>query len=83
MDTVLRDYGGITVTEFAKTLRVSRVVNGRAGVSAELAIRLAAALDGSAESWLNMQMAYELTQAQKKRRPKIQRLAPQPAPLTA
>lgn len=46
MDTVLREVGGITVSEFAKTLRVSRValsrvVNGRAGVSAELAIRLA------------------------------------------
>ena len=64
-DTVLRKDGGITVTEFAKRLRVSRValsrvVNGRAAVSAELAIRLAAALGGSAESWLNMQTAYDL-----------------------
>jgi addiction module HigA family antidote len=78
-DTVLRKDGGISVTEFAKKLRVSRValsrvVNGRAGVSAELAIRLAAALGGSAESWLNMQLAYDLAQAQKKPRPKIQRL---------
>jgi antitoxin HigA-1 len=75
-DTVLAQ---MTVTEFAKRLGVSRValsrvVNGRAGVSAELAIRLAAALGGSAESWLNMQMAYDLWHAQKKRRPKIQRL---------
>jgi len=73
-DTVLRD---MTVTEFAKRLEVSRValsrvVNGRAAVSAELAIRLAAALGGSAESWLRMQVAYDLWQAQKKRRPKIQ-----------
>ena len=65
VDTVLRKDGGITVTEFAKRLRVSRValsrvVNGRAAVSAELAIRLAAALGGSAESWLNMQTAYDL-----------------------
>ena len=56
-DTVLR---AMTVTEFAKRLEVSRValsrvVNGRAAVSAELAIRLAAALGGSAESWLRMQ----------------------------
>lgn len=85
MDTVLRADGGITVTEFAKSLQVSRValsrvVNGRAGVSPELAIRLAAALGGSAESWLNMQQAYDLAQAQKKRRPKIQRL---PAALAA
>lgn len=75
-DTVLAE---MTVTEFAKRLGVSRValsrvVNGRAAVSAELAIRLAAALGGSAESWLNMQVAYDLWQAQKKRRPKIQRL---------
>src|SRR5580698_6370822 len=73
-DTVLREDGGISVTEFAKKLRLSRVVNGRAGVSAELAIRLAAALGGSAESWLNMQLAYDLALAQKKPRPKIQRL---------
>ena len=73
-DTVLRD---MTVTEFARRLQVSRValsrvVNGRAAVSAELAIRLAAALGGSAESWLRMQVAYDLWQAHKKRRPKIQ-----------
>lgn len=72
-DTVLSE---ITVTEFAKRLGVSRValsrvVNGRAAVSAELAIRLAAALGGSAESWLQMQVAYDLWHAQKKRRPKI------------
>lgn len=79
-DTVLRKDGGITVTEFAKALNVSRValsrvVNQRAGVSAELAIRLAAALGTSAEVWLNMQQAYDLWHAQKKRRPRIERLA--------
>jgi antitoxin HigA-1 len=79
-DTVLRKDGGITVTEFAKALNVSRValsrvVNQRAGVSAELAIRLAAALGTSAEVWLNMQQAYDLWRAQKKRRPRIERLA--------
>jgi addiction module HigA family antidote len=78
-DTVLRKNGGITVTEFAKRLGVSRValsrvVNARAAVSAELAIRLAAALGGSAESWLNMQAAYDLWRAKKRRRPKIERL---------
>lgn len=78
-DTVLREDGGLTVTEFAKRLGVSRValsrvVNGRAAVSAELAIRLAAALGGSAESWLNMQVAYDLWHAAKRRRPKIERL---------
>jgi len=72
-DTVLRK---MTVTEFAKCLSVSRValsrvVNGRAAVSAELAIRLAAALGGSAETWLRLQIAYDLWHAQKKKRPKI------------
>src|SRR5688500_12666940 len=70
-DTVLRE---MTVTEFAKHLSVSRValsrvVNGRAAVSAELAIRLAAALGGSAETWMRMQVAYDLWHAQKKKRP--------------
>lgn len=78
-DTVLRPDGGLTVTALAARLGVwrvalSRVVNGRAAVSAELAIRLAAALVGSAESWLRMQAAYDLWHAQKKRRPKIHRL---------
>ena len=78
-DTVLRAEGGLSVTEFAQRLGVSRValsrvVNGRAAVSAELAIRLAAALGGSAESWLRMQVTYDLWQAQKRRRPRIQPL---------
>ncbi len=80
-DTVLRKDGGISITEFAKRLAVSRaallcVVNGRAAVSAELAIRLAAAFGGSAESWLRMQLSYDLWQAQRKRRPKILPLQP-------
>ena len=75
-DTVLRE---LSVTEFAKRLGVSRValsrvLNARAAVSAELAIRLAAALGGSAESWLRMQVAYDLWRAAKKHRPKIERL---------
>lgn len=78
-DTVLREGGGITVTAFAKRMGVSRValsrvVNGRAAVSAELAIRLAAALGGDAETWLRTQVAYDLWQAHKKRRPKIELL---------
>lgn len=79
-DTVLRADGGITVTEFAERLRVSRValsrvMNGHAAISAELAIRLAAALGGSAESWLRMQVSYDLWKTAKKRRPKIAKIA--------
>jgi addiction module HigA family antidote len=77
-DTVLSE-GGISVTEFAKKIGVSRValsrvINGRAAVSAVMALRLAAALGGSAESWLQMQAMHDLWHASKKRRPKVQPL---------
>lgn len=77
-DTVLAD-SGLSVSEFARKLGVSRValsrvVNGRAAVSADMALRLAAALGGSAESWLTMQAAYDLWHASRKRRPKVQPL---------
>ena len=77
-DTVI-DAGGITVTQFAKCLGVSRValsrvLNGRAAVSADMALALAAALGGSAESWLTMQASYDLWRAAKKRRPKVEPL---------
>lgn len=76
---VLRDGvidAGIRVTEFADRLGVdrvtlSRLLNGNAGVSAEMAVRLAKALGGSAESWLHMQAAYDLRQAE--RRPDLKR----------
>jgi addiction module HigA family antidote len=69
-ETVLNEDSGLSVTEFAKRLGVSRValsrvINGRAAVSAELAIRLAAALGGTAESWLRMQVSYDLMVAEK------------------
>jgi addiction module HigA family antidote len=78
-DTVLGD-GGINVTEFAKRLgmtrtAVSRVVNGHAAVSTDLAMRLEDALGTSAETWLAMQAAYDLWQAKKnKHRKKIARI---------
>ena len=78
-NTVCREDGGISVTEFAKRLKVSRValsrvLNERAGISAELAIRLEAALGNSAQVWVGMQSAYDLAQARKRRHPKIARL---------
>ncbi len=56
---------GLTVTETAKSLGISRktlsaLLNGRAGISPEMAIRLSKAFDTSAESWLNQQMQYDL-----------------------
>ena len=75
-DTVLGE-GGISVSEFARRLGVSRValsrvVNGRSAVSADMALRLAAALGGSAESWLRMQVTYDLWKASRKGLPKVQ-----------
>ena len=79
-DTVLREDGGLSVKEFAEKLgmtrtAISRVVNGKAAVSPELAIRLAALLNVTARSWLTMQVEYDLWQLRNKRRPKIRRLA--------
>jgi antitoxin HigA-1 len=78
-DTVLRKGGGMTVTAFAKRLGISRVafsrvVNRKASVGADLTIRLAGALRGSAESWLRMQATYDLWRVQKRRRPRIEPL---------
>ena len=61
---------GLTVTEAARTLGVSRkqlsdIVNGRAGVSAEMAIRLDKAFGGGAETWVRLQAAFDLAQAMK------------------
>lgn len=62
---------GLNVTEGAKVLGVTRqtlsnVVNGKAGISAEMAIRLAQAFGGTPDIWLRMQAAYDLAQAQQK-----------------
>lgn len=63
---------GISVTAAAEGLGVSRktlsaILNGRAGISPEMAIRLSIAFDTSSESWLNQQSQYDLWQAEKSR----------------
>lgn len=63
---------GISVTDAAQALGVSRktlsaILNGRAGVSPEMAVRLSIAFDTSAESWLNHQSQYELWHAEQHR----------------
>jgi addiction module HigA family antidote len=72
---------GISVSGAAKALGVSRktlsaIVNGRSGVSPEMAIRLSIAFGTSAESWLNQQTQYDLWLAEKSRRNlRVERLA--------
>jgi antitoxin HigA-1 len=61
---------GLSVTEGAKVLGVTRqalnnVVNGKSGISAEMAIRLTKAFGSTADTWLRMQVAYDLAQAMK------------------
>jgi addiction module HigA family antidote len=75
---VLKDYlGDMTVKEAAQRLRVtrpnlSRILNGRAGISAEMGVRLAKAMPyTSPEFWLKMQLNYDLWKAQKNKLPKI------------
>lgn len=63
----------VTVTDAAKALGVSRkalseLLNGKTGVSPEMAIRLSIAFDTTPESWLTQQMHYDLWQAEQRRR---------------
>ena len=71
---------GRSVTEVARHLGVtrpalSRVLNGKAGVSADMALRLAEAFRTDAELWLRMQTQYDLWNAAKKRRVRVKPLA--------
>jgi addiction module HigA family antidote len=64
---------GLTVTEAAKALGVSRktlsaILNGHGGISPEMAIRLSIAFGTSAESWLNQQLQYDLWFAEQTRK---------------
>jgi len=61
---------GLSVTAGAKVLGVTRqtltkVINGRSGISPEMAIRLSKAFGSTPETWLRMQVAFDLAQARK------------------
>jgi addiction module HigA family antidote len=64
---------GLTVTDAARALDVSRktlsaILNGRAGVSPEMAVRLSLAFGTTAESWLNQQVQFDLWHAERSRK---------------
>lgn len=64
---------GLTVTDAAKGLGVSRktlstILNGKSGISPEMAVRLSIAFNTSSESWLNQQSQYDLWQAEQHRK---------------
>ena len=61
---------GLTVTEAANALKVTRktlsaIINGRAGISPAMAIRLSKAFGTTPQLWLNMQQSYDLWHTQK------------------
>ena len=76
---VLREYlGKMPVSAAAAHLRttrvtLSRLLTGKAGISANMALRLAAALGTSAELWMNMQSQYDLWQAKREKHPVVRR----------
>jgi addiction module HigA family antidote len=78
--TVLREYlGDMPVSATAEHLGVarvtlSRVLNGRAGISADMALRLSEALATSAEMWTGMQAQYDLWIASRQKRCKVPRI---------
>ena len=73
---------GMTVTEAAARLDVTRqnlnnVLNGKSGISPEMAIRLSKAFGSRAEVWLGLQMQYDLVKAEKAAgKIKVTRVAP-------
>ena len=78
--SVLRDYlQGVSVTNAARHLGVtrvalSRILNGSAGISADMALRLSDALGTSPDLWSGMQAQYDLWHASRKKRKKVGRL---------
>ena len=72
---------GLSVTDAAQALGVSRktlssILNGRAGISPEMAVRLSIAFDTTAESWLNQQTQFDLWHAEQSRKQlRVTRLA--------
>jgi addiction module HigA family antidote len=64
---------GLTVTDAARSLGVSRktlssILNGRAGISPEMAVRLSLAFGTTAESWMNQQVQYDLWHVERHRK---------------
>ena len=63
---------GLNTTEAAKALGINRkklsnILNGKSGISPEIAVRLSIAFNTTAESWMNQQIQYDLWQAEQHR----------------
>ena len=64
-------------------MTLSKVLNGRNGVSADMAVRLAAAIGGSAESWLHMQAQCDLAASEKSLKKVLAKIEPLELPEAA
>src|SRR3979411_3019934 len=75
---------GVSISAAAKTLGITRqqlhnLIAGRSGLTAEMAVRLEKALGSTADTWLRMQMNYDLAQVRQNASIKVKRLAPKVA----
>lgn len=71
---------GVTVKDAADALGVTRqqlhkIISGRSGVTPEMAVRLEKAIGSTADTWLRMQMEYDLTLIRRSHL-EVRRLAP-------
>jgi antitoxin HigA-1 len=72
---------GISVSDAARGLGVTRqqlhnIIAGRSGIVPEMAVRLEKALGSTADTWLRMQMNYDLAQIRKRGAIKVKRFVP-------
>ncbi|MBN9078568.1 MAG: addiction module antidote protein, HigA family [Rhizobiales bacterium 65-79] len=75
---------GLTIAEAAAGLGITRqqlynLVNGRSGITPEMAVRLEKALGGSASHWMRLQNAYEIARIRDQEEINLRRLAPKVA----
>ena len=80
LKTMYMDPLGVTVTRTAEALGVTRkhvsaIVNGRAPVTPDMAMRLAGVFGTVPEIWVNLQAQYDLWLVTRQARPKVKRLA--------
>jgi addiction module HigA family antidote len=74
---------GLTVGETARTLGVSRqtldkIINARGGITPDMAIRFEKVFGSSADTWLRLQLAYDLAQAREREADIIATIQPRP-----
>jgi len=70
----------ITATRLAEAIQVSRkhisaIINGRAAISTDLAVRLGLALGTDTEVWVNLQKQWDLWEVRQRAKPNVRRLA--------